>query len=191
MREYFATKWQEEVTNTDVIFYSDTGYVDKLKLGDEMITYYYNKVMRTSQEPMAVEYKFSNIPLGNHLLTGIFDLIDSNGKVIDFKTGSTKPTKIEMALDHQLTFYSYAYRYIFNKEETGLSILNLKHQLELTTTRDESHYKKLELVLDAVEKSINYELFYKRDLGKECKGCFDLEACQGLSRESFKRRSYA
>lgn len=92
-----------------------TTYKDFLKMGIAVITDYHEKNRLQERTVIATEHKFC-VPYGDHFISGVVDLLeftfDSHGwpvlNIIDFKTNSRKPTKLELAMDIQFTTYYYA-----------------------------------------------------------------------------------
>jgi hypothetical protein len=182
--DFFDDFWQTYVSEHDVEFYSDGEFLKKLEEGREILATYYKKVMSKSDTPILVEYKFGlqghpDVLMGKHKLTGIIDLVNSDAKIIDFKSSATKPSKLEMDLDIQMTFYSFAFRQIFNRKESGVAIYNLRGMSEHDTVRSEKDFERLNLLLDQVEDAISSNNFYKR-ITKDCGKCSVVQSCLGV-----------
>lgn len=85
--------------------------------GLKIITDYADKQKWEPREVIATEHKFC-VPFGDHLLSGIVDLLEwkvsGRGvptlKITDYKTSSMKPTLEELRLNLQFTIYNYASR---------------------------------------------------------------------------------
>jgi CRISPR/Cas system-associated exonuclease Cas4 (RecB family) len=125
------------------------------------------------------------IMIGNHVLVGVIDQVDNRGKVIDYKTGA-KPTKTQLDFDLQFTIYSYAYRKIFGKRESGLILRHLTTCSDITTERKANDFKFLASEIDKIERSINNDIFV-RNLSRGCAYCYFLEACLGKERQQRRR----
>lgn len=165
----------------DIVYSSDKDFFIKLKYGQKLIGEFYDKYVEGKEPPKKVEFKFSktdSVKLGSHILVGIFDQIDSNDRIVDYKTGFSKPFKNQLDYDLQFTIYSYAYRQLFNKEETGLVLLHVPSCTEFLTKRTNKDFEILREEIDKVEKSIETNVFV-RNLGRNCYNCYFVEHCLG------------
>jgi RecB family exonuclease len=85
------------------------------KTGIEALRNYADNNLWNETVVVAQEHKFC-VPIGEHLISGVVDLLrfglDPKGRptldVVDYKTNSRKPTKLELLLDVQFTTYLYA-----------------------------------------------------------------------------------
>lgn len=83
--------------------------------GLKIIEEYDDKQKWEKREVIATEHKFC-VPIGEHLVSGIVDLIEwklsGRGvptlRIVDYKTTSAKPTLEELRLNLQFTIYVYA-----------------------------------------------------------------------------------
>jgi hypothetical protein len=114
----FMSKWGHPEKAGHVIDYWPryTSFDGLMKKGKEVIKYVHQSHRWQDFTVLATEHPFL-VPFGpTHELTGFVDLvgIEKSGtgtellKIIDFKTASKAPSIGELALDPQLTTYSYA-----------------------------------------------------------------------------------
>lgn len=72
--------------------------------------------------PVATEEQF-NIEIGGMKVTGIIDLVDNQGRIIDWKTGARAPGQYVAENNRQLTLYDYAWRQKTGEAPTGVGII--------------------------------------------------------------------
>lgn len=185
----FKNEWVIITNSKEGIIYSgDKDYIQKLRAGQDIIANYYDKFVKDKPKPLETEYFFSKkkgIKLGKHIVVGVFDQIDTEGRVIDYKSG-VKPTKFQMDLDLQFTIYSYAYRKLFGAEEKELVLLHLPTCSEIVTNRTDDEFKVLESEVDKIEKSIEKD-FFVRNLDRGCATCYFLEECLSKKKPPYKK----
>ncbi len=180
----FKCEWLALTSNRDIVFSSEGEYLKKFRDGQEMLKSYYNKFVKHSSPPIATEYFFGRdnlVQIGGHTIIGVFDQIDADNNVIDYKSG-VKPTFSELDFDLQFTIYSYAYRKLFGKPENGLILRHLGTMKDMTTARAEKDFVILEEEIGKVEKRLKSKSFV-RNLGRDCAGCFFLGHCLGKERK--------
>jgi CRISPR/Cas system-associated exonuclease Cas4 (RecB family) len=179
----FKREWIMSAKKNRDVFSSESEYIDKLKEGQAIIGKYYKGFVEGVKPPIAIESKFRKIPIGNHTVLGIIDQISGDRAVIDYKTGYRVPSNSEMALDLQFTMYSYAYRHIYQEEESALILRNIRMNKDVYTQRTEKDYKLLESIMNGVSKAINAQLFY-RHIGWGCQHCSFYSNCLGKIKAS-------
>jgi len=187
----FRQQWMELTSNKDIVFANEGEYLKKFKDGAQMVTDYYDKFVKRHKAPQMTEFFFGRdqaVTIGDgHLLIGVLDQIDAKNRVIDYKSG-VKPTKNKLDLDLQFTVYSYAYRQLFGKKESGLVLRHLGTMKDLVTTRTEDDFAVLEEEVNKVAKRLKGKL-YLRNLDRSCDNCYFIEHCLGKER-SYGRRQY-
>ena len=178
--KFFANEWISSTAGRDIIYYSANDYMRRLNKGKEMAVDYYDTFVKGRKKPIALEHFFGRdtvVSLGNHSFIGVIDQISAGNKVIDYKSGA-KPTKNELEFDLQFTIYSYAYRQMFGKDETGLALRHLGTMKDMPTTRTESDFTMLSDEMDKIEKRLKGKTFI-RNLGRDCSRCYFVEHCLG------------
>jgi ATP-dependent helicase/DNAse subunit B len=180
----FKAEWVSLASNKDIVFFSEGEYIRKFKSGQELLRKYYDEFVTGYEPPIATEYFFgrsNQVKIGEHTIVGVFDQIDANNNIIDYKT-SPKPSQLELSLDLQFTIYSYAYRQLFNKEENGLLLRHLGTMKDVATTRSESDFAILKEEIDKVDKKLRGKVFV-RNVCRDCATCYFLTECLGKTRE--------
>jgi hypothetical protein len=112
--------------------------------------------------PFLVEKPFS-VMVEDVELVGVWDLITEDGWIVDNKFYSKSPSQTELDRDIQMSFYSLAYRLMFNEVEKGIRIdavikTKNKKALQLTTNRTTEELqwtaKLITQVADAMESGV-------------------------------------
>jgi CRISPR/Cas system-associated exonuclease Cas4 (RecB family) len=183
-QKIFKSEWLITTSSKENMVFMDEGdYMKRLVDGQKIITRYFDKYVKNKPAPLQVELRFTKkdkVIIGKHYLVGAIDQIDNSQRVIDLKTGS-KVAQAQLDLDLQFTIYSYAYRKLFNKEESGLVLRHLGSCTDLITKRTESDFKILDAELEKMEAAIKKGVFV-RNLGRNCSTCYFLEVCLGKER---------
>lgn len=186
----FKREWMILTEKKDIQYSSETEYLKKFKDGADLVTKYYDKFVKRHKPPQITEFFFGRdkaVKIGDHIIVGVFDQIDAKDKIIDYKTGA-KPTKNGLDMDLQFTIYSYAYRQLFGKEESGLALRHLGTMKDMETTRSDDDFKILAEEVDKVDKRLKGKLFI-RNLDRNCANCYFLEHCLG-KQKLLGRRQY-
>lgn len=185
----FKSEWITLASSKDIVFSYDNEYLKKFKDGQQMLIDYYDTfVNKTKNPPEMLEYFFgrdSTVKIGEHETIGVFDQIDTKGRIIDYKSG-VKPTQGKLDLDLQFTVYSYAYRQLFGREEGGLILRHLGTMKDMKTTRTEDDFEILKEEVNKISKRLKGKLFV-RNLGRNCASCYFIEPCLGKERNSGRR----
>jgi len=184
LTKIFKREWISLASARDVVFNSETDYMGRLTNGQEMVAEYYDKYMKKEAAPKAIELFTSRrdgILLGKYPVVAVFDQISADDAIIDYKTG-VKPSKMELDLDLQFTLYSYVYRQIYGKPESGLILRHLGTMKDLPTTREEKDFEILLGEVGKVDSEISSGVF-TRNLGRDCANCYFLEHCLGKERK--------
>jgi len=180
----FKSEWIiAAASKNNMVFIDENDYIKRLQDGQKIITDYFDKYVNNEPAPLQVELRFTKkdkVTIGKHYLVGAIDQIDSNERVIDLKTGS-KVTQAHLDLDLQFTIYSYAYRKLFNKEESGLVLRHLGTCSDLVTKRTDDDFKVLAVEIDKMDSAIKKDIFV-RNLSRNCADCYFLEICLGKTR---------
>lgn len=180
----FKREWVALTAKKDIVYYGDNDYLKKLKKGAEMITDYYDTFVKDHQPPQMLEFFFGRdkmVKVGSHTIIGVFDQVDADDNVVDYKTGKVT-TQSKLDLDLQFTVYSYAYRQLFGKEEHGLTLRQLNTMKDLTTLRSEKDFGVFVEEVNKVSKRLKGKLFV-RNLDRDCENCYFLEECLGKRKQ--------
>lgn len=186
----FKAEWASTTyAKDDIVYLDDRDYLRKLKSGQKVIANYYDSFVDGKPAPLVVEHFFgrnAGVTIGNHVIIGVFDQIDLEERVIDYKTGA-KPTNEQLDLDLQFTIYSYAYRELYGKEEKSLVLRHLSSCKDIVTSRSSSDFKVLASEIDKVERAIDAKIFV-RNMSRGCATCYFLETCLKKQRPVYVRK---
>jgi len=180
----FKREWVALASNKDIVFANEDEYLKRFKDGQQLLLNYYDTFVKKAKNPQMLEYFFGKdkiVTLENHTIVGVLDQIDAKNRVIDYKTGA-KPTQMKLDLDLQFTIYSYAYRQLFEREESGLILRHLGTMKDMKTERTEDDFELLKDEVDKIEKRLKGKLFV-RNLGAGCANCYFIEHCLGKERK--------
>ncbi|MDH4330464.1 MAG: PD-(D/E)XK nuclease family protein [Candidatus Moranbacteria bacterium] len=144
--EHFSVNWNSDVFETELEERS------AFSQGVEMIRRYYNDNDISKTNIVALESHFQ-IPLENHVVSGIVDRIDRTDdgyEIIDYKTAKKMPSQEMIDNDLQLSIYLKAFLSRYPEEEKNLdkikvSLYFVKHGAKLSSTRTKEQ-------LDSVNK---------------------------------------
>jgi len=181
----FKHEWVVLTSSKDIAFYNENEYLKKFKDGQQLLLDYYDTfVKKEKKPPQMLEYFFGRdkaVKLGKHVIIGVLDQIDARSRIIDYKTG-IKPTQAKLDLDLQFTIYSYAYRQLFDREESGLVLRHLGTMKDMKTKRTEEDFELVKEEVDKVERRLKGKIFV-RNLGRGCANCYFIEHCLGKERK--------
>ena len=109
-------------------------------------------------------------------------MIEKGDVITEFKTSQKTMDLFQVSNSLQLTAYSYAYEFLFQKRPKGLKIVNLvkskNPKLEVIyTTREKKDYQRLFLLAKKVLEAIKARIFFPKPSFK-CKECEYQEYCQ-------------
>lgn len=153
--DYFSKNW-----NSDV-FADELEERNAFSMGVSMISDYYKKNNPANYNIVDLESNFQ-IPVGDHILSGIIDRIDKTEdgyEIIDYKTTKKMPSQEKVDNDLQLSVYLNAFlsRYpkeIHNLNKITVSLYYLKHGVKLSATRTKEQLEKANELFLEVIKSI-------------------------------------
>jgi DNA helicase II / ATP-dependent DNA helicase PcrA len=141
-----------------------------------MLTSFYKKGFKKTDEPIALEQSFVTKVSANLKIGGRFDRVDKfDGKleIIDYKTGKVKEQK-EVDKDEQMSLYALAVSdpgvFAKNPEEIILSFYFLKTQEKVSTTRSKKDLEKIKQEVLKTAKEIENSDFLPNP-GRYCDFC--------------------
>lgn len=115
--DLFREVWDDpgKIGSAFEFFPKYTSYSGMLNRGVEMIREYHEKQKWETRLMVAAEHRF-NVPLGDHNLVGIVDLLEikksgrgkNTLKIVDYKTSSRPPYSSALRVNVQFTAYHYA-----------------------------------------------------------------------------------
>lgn len=182
--------------------------------GIEILSQYHEKQAWESRIVVGTEHKFC-VPFGDHELSGVVDLIEGKMsgrgkntlKIVDYKTNTRKPTKLQLAMDIQFTAYVYAslqeefwvgmtasngqiYPGMANGEDLfdrykrtarRASWYHLWTNQELDAgDRDDDDYMRLYRCVEEVVKASEAKIFVPNISGDTCTFCDYTDVCKAV-----------
>ncbi|RLA93626.1 MAG: hypothetical protein DRG25_04195 [Deltaproteobacteria bacterium] len=181
----FETDWFAYKAEEKVLFKEGETEEKLILKGKELLSLYFHQ----QNEPVLMAELPFQIPLisqtGEVLevpLYGVIDLIEKGDVITEFKTSQKTMDLFQVSNSLQLTAYSYAYEFLFQKRPKGLKIVNLvkskNPKLEVIyTTREKKDYQRLFLLAKKVLEAIKARIFFPKPSFK-CKECEYQEYCQ-------------
>ena len=138
--------------------------------------------------PMELEYEFTlpfpsvENPLVN--MTGLIDLLDMSGMVVDHKSASTAPNLEDIANDPQFLLYAWAYEQIYGYKPYKVIWNHLRTGKLYEADVAHNYEFKMERLTEDIEAMINATHFPRRQMDDTCKKrCSFYTLCYGVSRE--------
>lgn len=182
-----------------------TSYGGFREIGVQILNEYQESTAWSKREMIASEHKFC-VPLGDHLLSGIVDLIEyvpNKLKVVDYKGGSYRPNMNSLYLNVQMTTYWYAslqpefwmgyddgtgkYQPMENGEElyerfkkTKRSVIwhHLRANKEYNCgVRDDLDFMRLYRCCQEISKAIEHDVYVPNISGDSCMLCDHTSIC--------------
>lgn len=181
--------------------------------GIEILETYAKKNEWRKRTVLATEHKFC-VPFGDHLLSGVVDLLeyrkDSKGvgklMIVDYKTNSKQPNKMDLMLDIQFTSYVYAslqpefwlgwepeiekYAPMENGQMYMDSLEGVDRRAmwyHLMTNkeidagpRDDNDFMRLYRVLEEIEKAVEKDVYVPSINGSSCTYCDYTDICKAV-----------
>ena len=181
----FETDWFAYKVEETILFKEGETEEKLILKGKELLSLYFHQ----QNEPVLVAEHPFQIPLisqtGEVLevpLYGVIDLIEKGDVIVEFKTSQRIMDTFQILNSLQLTAYSYAYEFLFQKRPKGLKIVNLikakNPKIEvIQTTREKKDYQRLFLLAKKVLEAIKAQIFFPKPSFK-CKECEYQEYCQ-------------
>ncbi len=174
MQDYFATRYDEVLNSEEVLFEEDENPA-KLKDQGVSIVATHHKIIAPNVRPATVEEEFC-ISLGNEFpfeLKGIWDLIESEGIIVDNKAYSRTPNQDEIDKDLQFTVYSLGYRALKKQIEKNLrmdAVIKTKQPkaVQIQTSRTNEDCRWLLNLIEKVALAIETGVFYPNPNGWHC-----------------------
>jgi len=188
MQEYFASRYDETLNNEEINFEEDE---DPSKLKDQGVSIVatHHRIIAPRVKPITVEEEFC-ISLGDDFpfeLKGVWDLIESNGTIVDNKAYSKTPNQDEINKDLQFTVYSLGYRTLKKKIENNLrmdAIIKTKKMkaIQIQTSRTNEDCRWLLRLIEKVAQAIKSGIFYPDPNGWHCdpRYCGYWEKCKKI-----------
>lgn len=167
--KFYESKWNEEI-------FPDKKTSDQyLKTGKEMIKNFHANYKPGLRKVLASEKRFQ-IPLENHVLSGIIDRVDKLPygafEIVDYKTGKSLPSQEDVDSDKQLATYAIAVQDLWPEAtDMRLTLHFLKFNTMITTSRSPEQIEKLKLEIVETAKKIEKTKTFKPKENQFCPWC--------------------
>ncbi|RQV95827.1 PD-(D/E)XK nuclease family protein [bacterium] len=182
----FKADWQAQ--NCEEIRFKKGDSAESLRdTGEKMLLKYLEQVPRTKPREVELEFRIPliNPETGEILeldLKGVIDLIEENDTIVDHKTSARVMDENAIANSLQLTAYSYAYRQLFGRKESGIRIDNItktkRPRIErFPAVRNEQDHVRLFSIAKGVLTGILNEIFIPNPSWM-CADCEFAEHCR-------------
>lgn len=173
MLENFSNIFDESTKYEEILF--EKSSPEYLKDQGLKITEIHHTHIAPAVRPMLVE-KFFTVSLGDDFpyeLTGVWDLVEEGGIIVDNKTQGKSKSQNDLDKDLQMTVYSLGYRALYGEIEKEIRIdavvknKNLK-VTQLKTSRTNDECKWLLGLIENVASAIHKESFFPNPDGWHC-----------------------
>ncbi len=156
------------------------------EIGERMILKYIENLPEKKPMDVEVEFRipFVNPETGDVLdmdLKGVIDLLESDDTIVEHKTSARVMDESTVNASLQLTAYSYAFRYLFDRIESGIRLDNITKSkqtriVSFSVQRTESDYVRLFNIANAVLRGICAGIFFPTP-NWMCADCEYLQGC--------------
>ena len=188
MIKMFESRWDNEVESSGNVRFRSLSQDELKERGGKLISLFHERF--SDLEAQEVEL-FFEIPLldlqtgsfADNVVQGRIDLI-SDGSIYEIKTSSRRMSQEDADRSLQLTFYAWAYQYLYGKPAGSLRIINLiktkKPRIQvLETKREMEDFGRLYRLMVGVISAIKKEVFYPNPLyAYGCDNCPFRSTCR-------------
>jgi RecB family exonuclease len=189
MQDYFVSEFDSNLSSEEIAFQPDER-PGALKDQGTVIVATHHTEIAPSVHPAIVEEQFT-VDLGDDFpfsLTGIWDLIERDGTIVDNKAYGKTPRQEDLDKDLQFSTYSLAYRALYHRTEPRLRmdavVKNVKPKaVQLYTQRSNSSCQWLLRLIEQVGMAITAGTYYPNPNGWHCSPtyCGFWNQCMGES----------
>jgi len=187
LQAFFAERFDEVLRFEEIAFESGEDPGALKDQGLAILAAHHHEIA-PRVKPLLVEKPF-RVSLGDQFpyeLTGVWDLVEEDGTVVDNKAYSKTPNQHDLDRDLQLTVYSLAYRAAFGEIEKGLrvdAVIKTKDlkALQLRTARTNRDCQWLLGLIEEVAGAIAQGVSYPNPNGWHCapRFCGYWDRCMG------------
>jgi ATP-dependent helicase/DNAse subunit B len=185
----FRNAFSEDADENNVVFRDSDEFGSLMERGETLITQYVDTF--SDLKPSEVEMEF-RLPLVNSYtgdlhsrdVVGKIDLIAEDGRIFEYKTGSSAMPQSAVDENLQLILYGWAYKLLFGRKPEKLVLINLvktktpKIQVLDTEINPEKERKLLHLMF-SVNEAIEKQCFYPNPRGSYgCGSCCYYLSCE-------------
>jgi len=183
----FAQSWDKLLEKTDNLRFRSLDSVELTNRGEQLIKLYCEQFKSLNPEEVEMFFEIPLLDLatgqfGNQIVQGRIDLI-SDSTVYEIKTSSRSANQDQADSSLQLTFYAWAYQYLFSQPAKQLKLIVLVKTKQpkiqvLTTTRTTKDFTRLYHLMTGAIEAINKNIFYPNLQSKfGCQNCQFKNAC--------------
>lgn len=180
----FDAGWEEILARQEILFRASHPAPERyVKQGHETLRVFH-ALNQKAAPPLAVELAFE-VEIGPHLVRGVIDRVDevtgSEGEralvIVDYKSGTRRPTQTEAHSDVQLTLYAQALEKWLALPVVGVEFHALRDGTQIASTRGPNQFHWLRDALSYGER-VRAEGAYPPCPGYWCRWCDYQSQCQ-------------
>lgn len=186
----FEKRWDKAVSSTENLRFRNCDEQQLLSRGRRLMEIYYQMFNQVVADDIELFFELPMLDLATGQYTeqaiqGRIDLV-SEETVYELKTSSRAYNQEQADESLQLTFYSWAYQYLYGKPAQKLKLVALvktqapKIQV-LETKREMADYTRLYHLMTGVIEAIEKEIFYPNPMSVYgCQNCQFQSACSRI-----------
>lgn len=181
VQDTFSEAWDREKAEVEWEDGEDQGQLKDAGLA--VTTHYYEEVGQKLR-PMMIE-QGTTVDVDGIPVKVVIDLVETDGRIRDFKTAKRTPQKDEADRSIQLSTYAMAYREMTGERESGAQLdytVNLKSGPKIThleTQIDDSRIERTKTLIKGVAQAISSGMFYPVEESFSCSFCPFRDLCKG------------
>lgn len=178
--DWYAWKFQ------NVRFKEGQDHGTLAEIGERMILKYIENLPAQTPRDVEIEFRIPFVnPETNEVLgmdlKGVIDLLESDDTIVEHKTSARVMDEGTVNASLQLTAYSYAFRYLFGRIESGIRLDNITKAkqtriVSFKVQRTESEYVRLFHIANSVLQGICAGIFFPTP-NWMCADCEYLQEC--------------
>lgn len=175
----FDADWYSQKVDTYIRYKEGEEEIKLVVVAKELLALYFQQKHNGTK---GAEVPFS-VPLINPSngkglglnLEGFIDLIEDDDTIVEFKTSNQTMNQKDLNGNLQLTAYSYAYEFLYQKPPKLIKVVDLVKTkkpkiIVLKTKRDKKDYKRFFSLAIQILRGIQYRIFFPRQ-NFMCKDC--------------------
>lgn len=200
--ERFKETWEDpSILNAEVNLWPSVVSWGELKTrGIQCLQKFSEDSKWENRNILATEHKFV-VPFGEHTMSGIVDSLELLGslrnpkelRVIDYKTSSRTPTRIDLRFDIQFTIYMYAteqpefwegieggeqlFESLRNTRRVGVWYSLWNHKMTDVGPREDVDLMRLHRAMLEIEKAVDKEVYVPSISADSCMWCPYTDYC--------------
>ena len=185
----FERRWEKAIAQVENIRFRSLDQVQLLTRGKRLMELYHQQFEDLTPQDVELFFELPMLDLATgryveQAIQGRIDLI-ADDCVHEVKTSSKSYTQDQADTSLQLTFYSWAYQYLYGKPASGLKLIALVKTKEpkiqvLETKREMADYSRLYSLMTGVMNAIQKGVFYPNPMSiYGCGNCQFQQLCSG------------